>query len=377
LKWGGYSWAGRNRRSGTVSSMWLPGLRPARHKATVWVPARPEVVIRWLCDPDRRQRPQHADLGPWELVEGPTFEPLTSGGLRVRFSVRYSKWTVSRESVDGERTARSFSRRIVSVRSRVGARRRATSVAWLRVDANEEAGGANLTAHVMARLVGRARLFVLLGFHDTAWAKVMLGDAHAVCQRVVAVVLQEFAAPPSFNEELTGDWSLWVLDHGLPPLPDRVGFGESVPIAYWAGPQIGAVLHIQATAADPHAGEPARFDTEVTCFRRVGDHWDAADAGGGTDWPAGASLARIQVAPGYVGFGGELNASGDGPVCTAVEGVVGDNARWIEVTDPAGTIRRPVDAPVGVIVIGIPAARPVTIRVLDSADREIARHVME
>jgi hypothetical protein len=174
---------------------WLPGLRRARHKATVWVPARPEVVIRWLCDPDRRQQAQRADLGTWELLEGPTFEPLTSGGLRVRHSLRYSKWTVSFEIVDDDRTDRSFSRRIVMVRSQVGALWPATTVAWLRVDADEAGGGANLTAHVEARLVGRARVFVLLGFRDTAYANAMLRQTQDICQQVLTVALEEFAAP--------------------------------------------------------------------------------------------------------------------------------------------------------------------------------------
>ncbi len=173
--------------------MWLPGLRCARHKATVWVPARPEVVIRWLCDPDRRQQAQLGDLGAWELVDGPTFELLTSGGLRVRYSLRYSKWTVSFESADEDRTDRTFSRRIVMVRSQVGARWPATTVAWLRVDAEEADGGSHLTARVEARLVGRARLYVgLLGFRDTAYARAMALQAQDICQRVSTVALEKF-----------------------------------------------------------------------------------------------------------------------------------------------------------------------------------------
>ena len=183
--------------------------------------------------------------------------------------------------------------------------------------------------------------------------------------------------PPNFDEQLMEDWSLWVLEHGLPPLPDRVSIGESVTVAFWAGPLVGAVLHIQAIAADPHLDEPESFDTEITCFRRVGDRWDAANARGGTDWPPGSSLARIEVAPGFVGFSGEMTASGDGPTCTAIDGVVGVDARSIELTDTSGTVRRSVEAPLGVVVVGVSDSRPVTIRVLDSSDRELGRHVLE
>ena len=161
----------------------------------MWVPAGPEVLIRWLCDLERRQQAQLGDLGAWELVEGPTFEPLTSGGLRVRYSVRYSKWTVSFEIVDDDRTDRTFSRRIVMVRSQVGAIWPATTVACLRVDADEAGGGSNLTASVEARLVGPARLFVHLGFRDTAYARVMARQVQGICQEVLSVVLEQFAAP--------------------------------------------------------------------------------------------------------------------------------------------------------------------------------------
>ena len=185
---------GRNRRGGTVGVVWLPGVRRARHKATVWVPARPEVVIPWLCDPDRRQEAHYADVGGWEIVEGPTFESLTSGGLRVRYTTRYSKWTANVESVDEDRTDRSFSRRIVLVSSRVGTRRSATMVVRMRVNADEARGGASITAHAVAHLVGRARLLVLLGRHDTAYANAMLRQAQDMCQRVSTLVLEEFPA---------------------------------------------------------------------------------------------------------------------------------------------------------------------------------------
>ena len=174
--------------------MWLPGLRRARYKETVWVPARPEVVIRWLCDPDRRRQAHHAYVGPWEIVEGPTFAPLTSGGLRVRYTRRYSELITNVEIVDDDLTDRSFSRRIVVVLRQRDARRSATMVARLRVDADEERGGANLAALAVAHFVGRARLLTLLGFDDTAYANAMMRQAQEICQQLLTVVLDEFKA---------------------------------------------------------------------------------------------------------------------------------------------------------------------------------------
>ena len=183
--------------------------------------------------------------------------------------------------------------------------------------------------------------------------------------------------PRSFDDQLITEWSLWVLDHGLPSLPERIEFGQSIPVACWAGPLVGAVLHIQATAADPDFDEPERFDTEIECFRRVDGQWNVANATGGTDLPPGATLARIEAAPGYVGFGGEMTATGDGPACTAVDGVVGIDARWIEVTDRGEVIRRPIEAPLGIVVVGVADHRPVTIRVLDHDNQELGAHIVE
>jgi hypothetical protein len=196
----------------------------------------------------------------------------------------------------------------------------------------------------------------------------------ARCAHAGAILLA--MQPRSFDEQLMTEWSLWVLDHGLPPLPDRVAFGDSVPIAYWAGPLVGAVSHVQASAADLDLDQSERFDTEIECFRRIAGRWESVNAGGGTNWPPGASLVQVEMAPGQVGFGGELTASGDGPACTAVDGVVGIDARWIETTDHSGTVRRPIEAPLGVIVVAVPADRSVTIRVLDCDNHELGSYTV-
>lgn len=41
--------------------------------------------------------------------------------------------------------------------------------------------------------------------------------------------------PQSFDEQLMTDWSLWVLDHEFPDLPERLQPSEAAPIAGWAG----------------------------------------------------------------------------------------------------------------------------------------------
>ncbi|HEY3926644.1 MAG TPA: hypothetical protein VGL75_18945 [Acidothermaceae bacterium] len=72
-----------------------------------------------------------------------------------------------------------------------------------------------------------------------------------------------------------------------------------------------------------------------------------------------------------------MTASGDGPACTAVDGVVGIDASWIEVTERDEVMRRPIEAPLGIVVVGVADHRPVTIRVLDRDNHELGAHIVE
>jgi hypothetical protein len=79
----------------------------------------------------------------------------------------------------------------------------------------------------------------------------------------------------------------------------------------------------------------------------------------------------------HVAFVGGLGTSGDGWLCTAVEVLVGDRAAWIELTDTdtETTTRRPVEAPIGDVIVCFPTDKgPATIRVLDGDETEIGRH---
>lgn len=88
--------------------------------------------------------------------------------------------------------------------------------------------------------------------------------------------------PGSFDEELMGDWSLWVLDHGVPELPNTVSVGELVPVAYWVGPAFGAVLHVQWRWGDPE--DEDYLISEVEVFLRTPSGWQCSMGGGGGAW---------------------------------------------------------------------------------------------
>ena len=81
------------------------------------------------------------------------------------------------------------------------------------------------------------------------------------------------------------EWSLWVLDHGLPELPEGVANGESVPVARWVGPEFAAVLHVYFRPGDE--GDPddaASLETETEVSRRTGVRWEDSRGSGGSNW---------------------------------------------------------------------------------------------
>jgi hypothetical protein len=162
-----------------------------------------------------------------------------------------------------------------------------------------------------------------------------------------------------------------VLERGLPDLPLQVNVGEAVPIAYWAGPKYGAVVCVVRYEPDMFT-EDFHVDEDVHCFHRMTEGWTRFNADGGTNWPPGSDLSRLQYEADYANLSEQLSVSEDDLHCTAVSGVVGRDASWVEVSDVDGTQRQPVQAPLGVVVVCVRTDADVTIRILDQDDALLA-----
>jgi hypothetical protein len=172
--------------------------------------------------------------------------------------------------------------------------------------------------------------------------------------------------PTSFAEEFMTDWSLWVLDHGLPSMPGDVAIGEAVPVAFWAGPRFGAVVHaLRDLDEDEDDGES--LDEECVMFRRTASGWEPFDGTGGTNWPRSPRFERIVVPPRVVARFGLSAAADDAGSCCAVHGAAGSGAKWVEVEDAEGVTREPLVAPMGVFVVATDAQREARLRVYDDA----------
>src|ERR1019366_3834449 len=75
--------------------------------------------------------------------------------------------------------------------------------------------------------------------------------------------------PVEFEERFAATWALWVLDHGFPDLPDQMVEGLSVPIAFWAGQRVGAVMFVQRCPHDEECEADEHFTTDEVSFRRT------------------------------------------------------------------------------------------------------------
>jgi hypothetical protein len=176
--------------------------------------------------------------------------------------------------------------------------------------------------------------------------------------------------PVSFHEGEMTDWSIWVLDHGLPELPDTVNVGESVPVARWPGVRFGAVVHVQWDWTEEH--DEDELQSEIELFRRTAEGWEVASGGGGGGWFS-PPLKRPPIPEDSAGLGHfQLAGSGDWQSCAAY-GFAGARARFIEVIDSDGVTRHPLESPLGVFLVAAEADERAVARVL----REDGRVLME
>lgn len=177
-------------------------------------------------------------------------------------------------------------------------------------------------------------------------------------------------APPSFDADYSDEWATWVLRHGLPDLPDTLGEDDEVPIACWAGPRFGAVIFRRRWDDD---GNGALIDDNVVLLELVGSEWTPLSGDGGAAGPLPDPMARPPRPLGEVQITGETGSDG----ARAVDGVVGEGVRFVELDDGNGPIRKSLEAPLGVFVVCFPASDQMIVRFLDREGACIREHRFE
>ncbi len=158
------------------------------------------------------------------------------------------------------------------------------------------------------------------------------------------------------------DWGAWVLDDGLPALPTDVAVGESVPVARWCGPRYGAVLFVEWSWSEDHEDDSLR--SEVQIYRRAPDRWEPSNGSGGGGW-FDPPLVPPPVPPRAADLWHFHASGGDDWRGCAAFGLAGSDAAVIEVSDVDGLTRRPIESPIGALVVCSDATAPAIARVLD------------
>ena len=167
------------------------------------------------------------------------------------------------------------------------------------------------------------------------------------------------------------EWSIWVLENGLPTMPILVKKGDSVPVARWAGITVGAVLHVQ-WMWEHYEGDddllPSEDDflaSQVTCFRRVAGVWEQTNGGGGSGWYSALLERSASIGPEQTRKFGE---HGEGGCCLGPYGVTGTDARFIEVDTGGRVERSPVESPIGAWIAAWDPAFAATVRILGDGE---------
>jgi hypothetical protein len=184
--------------------------------------------------------------------------------------------------------------------------------------------------------------------------------------------------PESFDSGLSEQWSRWVLDHGLPALPAALADGESVPVAWWTGPDSAAVLHLRrwppADMRDLYGPDDTFTDVDVDVFARESSGWALAASGGSGGWSE-ATLARVEVADDHASLSGAVGGAFGHRQHLALWGEVGAAAATLEVEQDGVTTSHPVVAPLGWVVVSAAVGSPFTARVRDGAGRVLTEEV--
>jgi hypothetical protein len=191
----------------------------------------------------------------------------------------------------------------------------------------------------------------------------------------LSVTAESGGPPPSFHYEYSDDWAMWVLDHGLPAMPHVLGDDDQIPIAYWKGHRLGTVLFRSwASQVDDDLGfvEERDVDDDNYSWVLIEGNWVPIGAGGGAGGPMPNPLARPALAADAAYFGGDWAQGDSKGSVRGVTGAVGEGARCIELEDRDGITRRPVEAPLGAIIVCWDADDEVTVRVLDAEDKVLS-----
>jgi hypothetical protein len=158
------------------------------------------------------------------------------------------------------------------------------------------------------------------------------------------------------------EWTVLVLEAGLPPLPRQLAPGETIPIALWRGERHGAALFVRRW-------RNGNIDSDCAISERSPDgSWARPGSWGGSGWiddPLVRSATGWDGSPvvwlGSCGSDGVRAVVGAASAQVAAIGVAQDGREW--------TV--PIESACGAFIVGIESAALVTVHMLDGEGRRL------
>jgi hypothetical protein len=157
-------------------------------------------------------------------------------------------------------------------------------------------------------------------------------------------------------------WTVRVLEHGLPPAPQRLKPSETIALARWRGTRHGAVLFIRLW-------RNGQFDSEVAITERNPDgSWAEPSMSAGGPW-----IDEPLVRP-SAGWDGDpvlwLGMTGSGE-CIAVRGAAAKTIAAIGVEHAGRHSQFEIESPSGAFVVGVENPQQPVLFGLDHEGRRV------
>jgi hypothetical protein len=177
-----------------------------------------------------------------------------------------------------------------------------------------------------------------------------------------------FDRTPEFDPRHMRLTGIAVLERGLPPLPERLTYLMSIPVAYWTATRCAVVLFLNFRLID---GEWHTLATMAT-FTRDGGTWASPKYWGGTGWSHDpianpGDLRDLDGNAMVTGGGSHSDTPTPGTPAVIIHGRVAPTVTEIGLIQDGHEDRRPLESHLGAWVVCTEQPSPFRVTAYDQS----------